>query len=104
MDLGYRDPKLAHRRSHCARLFPSLIVQLALLGDVLEMEGIRIGLIRRRCSVPEHDYVPALTHCINPFRLRWAALAVRWGRAQRHADNQNDNSKNTHNRLLFPFA
>ena len=39
MDLGYRIPKLTHRRSHCARLFPSLIVQLALLGDVLEMEG-----------------------------------------------------------------
>ena len=51
------------------RACSSLIVELALLGDVLDMERIRVGLIRRRCTVSEYDYVAALAHCLDPFGL-----------------------------------
>ena len=61
---------LLHGCSHSASLLAPLTVELALLGDVLKMERIRVGLIRRRCTVSEHDYVTALAHCIDPFDLR----------------------------------
>jgi len=45
------------------------VVELPLLGDVLDIERIGVGLILMGRAVAEHNDVPALTDCGNPFGL-----------------------------------
>src|SRR5437588_1762029 len=45
VDLSDRNPKLAQRIADCARQRATLLVELALLGDILEVERIGVGLV-----------------------------------------------------------
>ena len=51
--------QLAHRVADLARERAAVIVELALLGDVGDVERIGVGLILMRRAVAEHDHVPA---------------------------------------------
>jgi hypothetical protein len=76
VDLPDRDFELVHGLPNRPREGTALVVKLPLLVDVLKMERIRIGLIRVGRAVPDHNDVPTVAQCTNPFRRRRRQLAV----------------------------
>ena len=60
-----------------------LVVELALLGDVLRIEGIGVGLIRIGRAMTENDHMSALAQGIDRIGLRRRRLAVGRDRQER---------------------
>ena len=73
---AYRDPQLAHGLADRFRQCPAGVVELALLGDVAQIERIGVGLIRMGGAVAENDHVSALAQGVDRVRLRCRGLAV----------------------------
>ena len=76
-DLADRDLQLAHRVADRAGKLAALIVELALLGDVREVERIGVSLILMGGAVTDDDDVAALAQGREPFGLRLRGLACR---------------------------
>ena len=57
------------------RVSPPFVVQLALLRDVPEVQGIGVGLVRIRGTVAEHDDVSAGAKHLQEIGNRWGRLA-----------------------------
>jgi hydroxyacylglutathione hydrolase len=75
VDLRDRDFQLAHRIADRPRQCAATVVELALLGDVADIERIGVGLVRMRRPMPEHDHMASAPQGINPFGLRGQSLA-----------------------------
>ena len=75
LHLPDRDLQLAHRLADLARERAALVVELALLGDIGEIERIGVGLILMGRAVPEHDDVPAAAQRLH--RLHHAGIDLR---------------------------
>src|SRR5262249_19024278 len=77
LDLADGDPELAERLANLLGFRASRVVELALLGDILEIERIGVGLVLMSGAMTEDDHVSALAHGIDPLRLRLRALLRR---------------------------
>ena len=85
--LADRDLQLAHRVADRAGKRAALIVELALLGDVREVERIGVSLILMGGAVTDDDDVAALAQGREPFGLRLRGLAERQDGAERCQPN-----------------
>src|SRR5262245_29201924 len=87
MNLADGNLELAHRLPDRPRERAALVVELALLGDVVEIERVGIGLIPVRRAMAEDDHVAALAHGIDPFSLRQRAWPAGREQAERRRKN-----------------
>jgi hypothetical protein len=102
-DLAHRNVELAHRLADGARQHAPIVVELALLGDIGEVERIGVGLILVGGAVPEHDHVSALPQRIDPFCLGGRALTVGRHRPPRHRHHHHRNFHRMHEHCRLPF-
>jgi hypothetical protein len=56
---------LADCVAKCFGQLLALLVQVSLLGDVIEIEGVGIRLIREGCAMPDNNNVSARTQRID---------------------------------------
>src|SRR5262245_32204828 len=87
MNLADGNLELAHRLPDRPRERAALVVELALLGDVVEIERVGVGLIAVRRAVAEDNHVAALAHGIDPFGLRQRAWPACREQAERRRKN-----------------
>ena len=101
MDLADRNLQLAHVIPDRAGELATLIVELALLGDVLEIERVGVGLVAMGRAVAEDDDVTAAAHGRHPFGLRLRGRACGQRPEQRQdAQRYQPNNLLHHGRLL----
>src|SRR4029077_2708541 len=76
VNLANRNPEFVQRLSDrfCERA--ALVVELALLEDVLRIKWVGVGLILIGCTMAKNDHIAAVTQRLEPFGLRRCALAA----------------------------
>src|SRR5262249_11936231 len=61
VDFAGRDANLADCVAKCFGQILALLVEVSLLGDVIEIEGVGIGLIREGRAMPDNNHISAGT-------------------------------------------
>src|SRR5262249_13586406 len=61
VDFADRDANLADCVAKRSGQLLALLVEVSLFGDVIEIEGVGIGLIREGCTMPDNNHVSART-------------------------------------------
>ena len=88
MDLANQNLHFAQRFSDRSCKCAAIVVELALLGDVVRIERIGVGLILVGRAMAKHDHIAAVTQCIDQFRLLRRGLAAGGARQKRQTGKQ----------------